>query len=196
MMSQLAAFCYELGTLSKTPRSGFDFLGSGRQSVGEHTCRALGIAFLLTRLTPEPVDELRLMQLVLVHDLPEARTGDLNYVHQKYVRVNWEKVLAEMSSQLPHGPEIVAWVREFEDGETLEARLAGDADQLEFLASLREEMDRGNPAASDWLAPVQSRLHTAAGKQLAQQILDTPSDSWWFSDKTERHWVDRSGADG
>ena len=194
-MSQLATFCFEFGMLARTPRSGFHFLGSGGQSVAEHTSRALGIAFLLAKRSIEPVDELRLMQLVLFHDLPEARTGDMNYVHQKYVRVSWDKVLDEMSSELPHGREIVAHVREFENGETHEALLAHDADQLEWLASLREEADHGNPRAATWIPSVRARIRTPTGLQVAEELLNTASDAWWFHDKTDRHWVDRSGAE-
>lgn len=76
-MSKPAKFFYEAGMLMRTPRSGFQFLGSGSQSVAEHTYRMLNIAFVLNRLVPEPADELHLLKLVLFHDLPEARTGDL-----------------------------------------------------------------------------------------------------------------------
>jgi len=193
---QLATFCYELGILQETPRSGFAFLGSGSQTVAEHSHRALGIAFLLARLSEQPVDELRLLHMVLFHDLPEARTGDLNYVHQKYVHVNWERVLGDEASDQPYGPEIAGLVSEFEARETPEARLAADADQLELLCSLREELDRGNPLAADWLPPVVARIATPAGRQLAEEILTTRSDAWWFRDKNERYWVDRSDADG
>jgi len=194
-VSQLASFCFEFGMLSHTRRTGFDFLGSGEQSVAEHTCRALGIAFLLAKRSREPVDELRLMQLVLFHDLPEVRTGDLNYVHQKYVRVRGDKVLDSMSSELSHGPEIVARVREFEDVETREALLAHDADQLEWMVSLREEADHGNPRAATWIPSVQARIRTPEGRQIASELVPTASDEWWFHDKADRHWVDRSGAD-
>ncbi len=194
-MSQLAAFCYEFGILARTPRSGFHFLGSGEQTVAEHTCRALGIAFLLARLSREPVNELRLMKLLLLHYLPEARTSDMNYVHQKYVRVNWDKLLADLQRDLPFGEEIVSLVREFEGRVTLEAELANDADQLELLASLREELDHGNPRGADWIAPVRSRVRSEAGQRLAAEIVDTPSDAWWFGDKADPYWVDRSSAE-
>jgi len=42
-MSQHAKFLYEVGMLQRTPRSGFAFLGSGKQSVAEHTYRMLNM---------------------------------------------------------------------------------------------------------------------------------------------------------
>ena len=191
-MSQHAKFCYEFGMLSYTDHSGFAFLGSGEQSVAEHTCRTLGIAFLLARLLEEPVDELRLMRLLLFHDLPEARSGDLNYMNQKYVQVNWDRLLGEMKAELPFGEEIVAWVREFEERATPEARVARDADQLELLMSLREEVDGGNPRAADWIPSVRARIQTPAGQRLAEELLHTRCDEWWFHNKGDRHWVQGS----
>jgi putative hydrolase of HD superfamily len=194
-MSHFANLFYQVGMLAHTPRSGFAFLGSGRQSVAEHTFRMLNIAFVLNKRraeTAEPAaDELHLLKLVLFHDLPEARTGDLNYENQKYVRVDEEKLLGEMEQELPYGAEIVAYVREYEERETLAARIAYEADQLEFMITVKEELDRGNELARDWLPPCLARLKSNAAIALAQEILETRMDEWWFSNKQDPHWVHR-----
>ena len=88
-MDSIANFLFEVGMLQKTPRSGFQFLGSGGESVAEHILRTLFIAYTLCKLEPK-VDEWRVLKLCLFHDLPEARTGDMNYVNKKYVDVNEE----------------------------------------------------------------------------------------------------------
>jgi putative hydrolase of HD superfamily len=188
-MSQRAKYLQEVGMLNMTPRSGFAFLGTGAQSVSEHIFRMIHIAFVLARMSDEPVDELRLLHLVMFHDLPEARTGDHNYVNRKYVHEEIEKLLDDGAREWAHGTEIVAHIREFEDAQTLEARLAKDADQLELLLVLKQHGDIGNPHAADWIAPLLARLKTDAGKQLAQEILATRWDAWWFSDKHDPHWV-------
>lgn len=194
-MSQFAKFFYEVGMLRATPRSGFAFLGSGKQSVAEHTFRMLNIAFVLNKLVDEPADALHLFQLVLFHDLPEARTGDLNYENQKYVQVDEEKLFSEMEYDLPFGAEIVAFAREYEERKTRAALIAYDADQLEFLITVKEEMDKGNPLAQDWIPPCVARLKSDAAKKLAQEILETRMDEWWFSNKTDAHWVTRGRVD-
>ncbi len=182
-MSQYANFFYQVGMLAQTPRSGFAFLGSGHQSVAEHTLRMLNIAFVLNKLMPEngleAADELHLLKLVLFHDLPESSTGDLNYQNQKYVSVNETKLYGDMEKALPYGEEIIALVREYEDHQTLAARIAYEADQLEFLITVKQELDKGNPLASDWIPPCVARLKTAPAKQLAQDILATRMDEWW-----------------
>ncbi|MBI4788822.1 MAG: HD domain-containing protein [Chloroflexi bacterium] len=178
-MSQRANYLNEVGMLNRTPRSGFMFLGSGGQSVAEHMFRMLHIAFVLARMTAEPVDELRLLHLVMFHDLPEARTGDHNYVNKKYVYEDMEKLLAEGAAQWPAGDEIAGYVREFEARESPAARLAADADQLELLLMLKEQADLGNQATGDWVVALLARLKTDAGKQLAEEILATRWDAWW-----------------
>jgi putative hydrolase of HD superfamily len=190
-MSSFANFFFEVGMLAKTPRSGFPFLGSGEQSVAEHVYRMLNIAFILARSSEPPVDELHLMQLVLFHDLPEARTGDQNYVNHKYVQVDWDKLLGDLAASLPFGAEIVALVQEYEERSSWEARIANDADQLEFLLMLKEQQDLGNPRVVDWIPPALARLKTPAGKRLAEEILATRSDEWWFGDKHDLHWIHR-----
>ncbi len=178
-MPSFADFFFEVGMLARTPRSGFPFLGSGQQSVAEHTYRMLTIAFVLARLTEPPVDELHLLRLVMFHDLPEARTGDQNYVNHKYVAVEWERLLRDLRAELPYGDAIAALVQEYEERVTPEARLAYDADQLEFLLMLKEQQDLGNPRAPDWIAPAFARIKTPAGKRLAEEILASRSSEWW-----------------
>ncbi|MEW5717826.1 MAG: HD domain-containing protein [Chloroflexota bacterium] len=189
-MSQRANYLNEVGMLNRTPRSGFPFLGSGEQSVAEHIHRMMHIAFVLARMSDEKVDELRLLHLVLFHDLPEARTSDHNYVYRRYVTEDLEKVFADGARAWANGEEIVAWIREFESGETPEARLAKDADQLELLLMLKQQADLGKPHVDEWITPLLARLKTAPGKRLADEILATRWDAWWFDDKRDPHWVE------
>ena len=191
-MSQRANYLNEVGMLNRTPRSGFQFLGAGEQSVAEHMYRMMHVAFVLARRSDEPIDELHLLRLVMFHDLPEARTSDHNYVNKKYVREDLEQVLEEGARQWPFGEEIAAYIREFETAATPAARLAKDADQLELLLVLKEQGDLGNPHVDDWITPLLARLRTDAGKQLAQEILATRWDAWWFNDKHDPHWVNGS----
>jgi len=189
-MNSRANYLNEVGMLNHIPRSGLAFLGTGEQSVAEHIFRTLHIAFILARMSAQAINETRLLHLVMFHDVPEARTSDHNYVNRKYVIEDLERVLADGAREWPYGEEIVAAIREFEEGMTPEARLARDADQLELLLMLKQQADLGNPHAAEWITPLLARLKTDAGKHLADEILATRWDAWWFNDKDDPHWVE------
>ncbi len=186
-MKNIANFLFEAGMLKRTPRSGFQFLGSGTESVAEHIFRTTYIGFALGKVA-QGVDVDRLVRMCLFHDLPEARTGDLNYVNKKYVDADEKKAVADLAQTLPFGNEIQELVLEFIEGKTEEAKLARDADQLEMILALKEYKDLGNKYADEWLEFSLRRLRTDAARELAKTILDTDSSLWWFSDKGD-WWV-------
>lgn len=187
VLSRIANFLFEVGMLRRTPRSGLQFLGSGTDSVAEHILRATYLGFTLGRLVPG-VDRDKLVLLCLLHDLPEARTGDLNYENKKYVSVDEEAAVRDLAAPLPFGSDIEALIAEFNGATTLEARLAHDCDQLELLLVLKEEQDRGNPQAQDWIPFALKRLREPVSKSLAESILAGHSSHWWFEDRGD-WWV-------
>ncbi len=186
-MKNIANFLFEAGMLKRTPRSGFQFLGSGAESVAEHIFRTSYIGYALGKLS-RGVDVDRLIRMCLFHDLPEARTGDLNYVNKKYVEADEKKAVADLAQTLPFGNEIQELVLEFNEGKTEEAKLARDADQLEMILALKEYKDLGNKYADEWLEFSLRRIQTDTARELAKTVLDTDSSLWWFSDKGD-WWV-------
>ena len=191
-MKNNANFLFEAGMLKRTPRSGFQFLGTGAESVAEHIFRTTCIGYALGRIVTT-VDVDRVIKMCLFHDLPEARTGDLNYVNKKYVEANEQKAVEDLAQTLPFGKEIRELILEFIEGKTEEAKLARDADQLEMILALKEYKDLGNKYADEWLDFSLRRLQTDAARKLAASILETDSSLWWFSDKSD-WWV--SGGKG
>lgn len=186
-MNEIADFLFEVGMLNKTPRSGFQFLGSGCESVAEHVLRTLYIGYVLCKMEPQ-VDELKVLRLCLVHDLPEARTGDMNYVNKKYVTVDEKKAIRELASPLFFGEELESALAEFNGKKTKEALIARDADQLALILQLKECGDLGNKYSNEWIRFALRRLSTAKAKELAESILATDSSNWWFKDKGD-WWV-------
>ncbi len=186
-MHALADFLFETGMLKKTPRSGFQFLGSGCESVAEHVLQTLYIGYVLCKLEPG-VDELKVLRLCLVHDLPEARTGDMNYMNKKYVAVDEKKAIRDLAEPLFFGGEIEGALEEFNRRETREALLARDADQLALILQLKECGDLGNKYSPEWIGFALRRLTTANARKLAASILETDSSDWWFKDKGD-WWV-------
>ncbi|MEA3347544.1 MAG: HD domain-containing protein, partial [Pseudomonadota bacterium] len=131
----------------------------------------------------------RLLQLCLLHDLLEARTGDLNYVNKKYLEVDEAGALADMCKPLFFGAEMAELVKEFEQKESREARLAADADQLALIVLVKEQHDLGNPYARKWLTVARQRLLTESGRALAESLHESDWASWWFSKESNEWWV-------
>ena len=157
-MDSIANFLFEVGMLNKTPRSGYQFLGSGRESVAEHILRTIFVGYSLCKMD-KSLDELRVLKMCLFHDLPEARTGDMNYVNKKYVEVDEEKAL-----------------------------IALDADQIALILQLKEYGDLGNKYSEEWIKYALQRLNTKEAKELAGEIIKTDSSNWWFKEKSD-WWV-------
>ncbi|MCK9229843.1 MAG: HD domain-containing protein [Syntrophales bacterium] len=186
-MKNIVNFLFEVGMLQKTPRSGFQFFGSGRESVSEHILRTLYIGYALSKLEPG-VDELKVLRICLMHDLPEARTGDMNYVNKKYVTVDEEKAVNDLAGTLPFGAEVKEVLAEFREGETREAIMARDADQLALILQLKEYGDLGNKYSAEWISYAFRRLQTDRAKALATAIMETDSSEWWFGEKSD-WWI-------
>jgi len=186
-MKNLANFFFEVGMLKRTPRTGFQFLGSGAESVAEHSFRTAIIGHALARLDGE-ADVGRVVQICLFHDIPEARTGDLNYVNKKYVSVDERRAVQDLARTLPFGAEYEEVIAEFAAGKSREALLAHDADQLEMILALKEYKDLGNRYADEWYPFAVRRLQTETARQLAETIWETDSTRWWFDGDSE-WWV-------
>jgi putative hydrolase of HD superfamily len=179
-MDCLADFLYEVGLLKELPRSGFQFLGSGRESVAAHSLRTCFVAWVLGRLEPA-ANASRLVELALFHDLPEARVGDLNSVNKLYAKADEARAWQDSAAGHPFAQDLSALAAEYRGRQTLEARLAHDADQIDMLLSLREQQEAGNPRAAKWIAFVRERVETVTGRRLMEAVLRVPPDRWWLA---------------
>ena len=181
----LANFFFEIGMLRKTPRTGYQFLGSGQENVAEHSFRTAIIAYVLALLTG--ADSSRTMGMALFHDVHETRIGDFNYVNRIYNSRNSTLAL-EHALQGTGLDEVLQWWTELEAEQSLEASLVHDADQLDLILNLKQEQDLGNPYAGKWLECAVPRLRTSVARDLAEAILHTDHTDWWFSGPDPSWW--------
>lgn len=188
-MQPIVNLLNEVGMLARTPRSGFAFLGTGDQSVAEHSYRMTLVAHALASMSKEPVNMEKLLLMCLWHDLPEARTADHNYVNKRYVKADENKILEELKKSSSIGDKISEYLLEYMANKTIEAQIAHDADQLELLLVLKELYDIGNSRALYWFDCAEKRLKTQNAKNLAEEIRATPSDLWWLNNKDDPHWI-------
>ncbi len=107
-----------------------------QESVAEHSWMAALLAIVLFDHLKEPVDQLKVLKMIIIHDLAEAIVGDVP-VFQEEARA--EKVTTERAGlkrivdRLPEqsAREIVELWEEFEARQTPEAKLVKAIDRLE-----------------------------------------------------------------
>lgn len=189
-MQRLTDFLNEVGMLRHTPRSGYAFLGSGRETVAEHSHRTAVIGYALAHKVG--ADAARTVMICLFHDLPEARTGDFNYVNKLYDTSRERDALVDAVAGTGLEEALLHIWDEHEAGASLESTLAHDADQLDLILNLKRESDLGNRYADKWLASAVQRLHTDIAKDLAATILRTDHTDWWYLAPDRSWWEKKS----
>ncbi|MGE4552619.1 MAG: HD domain-containing protein [Desulfovibrionaceae bacterium] len=190
-MTRIADLVFEAGMLRRTPRTGYQFLGTGQENVAEHSFRTALIGWVLAKLSG--ADAARTLLMCLFHDLHEARTGDFNYVNSMYDGCEDTEALRHALWGTGLEDEVLGLWTELERTESPEARLAQDADQLDFIANLKEQLDLGNRYAGQWLDASVQRLRTEVGRELAEVIRRTDHKDWWFLGPDPRWWATKDG---
>ncbi len=183
---RLVDFINEVGMLRMTPRTGYQFLGTGSENVAEHSHRVTIIGFVLAKMAG--ADVARTVFMCLFHDLAEARTGDFNYVNKMYNTANARTAMQHATEGTGLQEDILSYWDELEEKASLEAALAHDADQLDMLFNLKRESEKGNAFALQWMDSAIKRVSTPQGKEIAEVVLNTPSHYWWFHGPDASWW--------
>lgn len=178
---EIAAFAYEAGHLSRSPRSGW-LLGGVRdpESVAEHSHRTAILAYVIASL--EGADPERACTLAVFHDLPETRTTDLHSVAKRNVpAADPLQVVKDQTAGLPAvlSESIRAVVVEVEDKTTKESVCARDADKLDCLLRAREYQAEGYQQLQPWVDSMAAAMRTDTGRALAERAQQVAPSTWW-----------------
>lgn len=181
-LTGLGAFLHEAGHLKNLPRAGWLLLGIRHpESVAEHSFRVGVIGMALAAM--EGADPGRTAALCLMHDVHEARIGDVPSVGRAYVTTAVpQAVTAHQTAALPDelADLFQGITAEYEDAETLESKVAHDADKIETLLQAREYATQGY-ASEPWQDTSVQALRTESAKQLAQAITSSDARGWWMN---------------
>lgn len=186
-LGRLADFFNEVGMLKNTPRSGFAFLGSGGENVADHSHRTAIIGYALAKLAG--ADQARVVFMCLFHDVHEARTGDFNYVNHRYDSCRAREALEDGCRGTGMEREILGYWDELETDSGLEAHIANDADQLDLICNLQSELRKGNEFAREWLDSALKRLRLPISRDMAEEILKTDPNRWWYGQVDKDWWI-------
>ena len=167
------------GKLKQTDRAGWiTQLGiRNPESVADHSYRCAVMGLFLSNETG--TDALRLVQMLLLHDLHESVIGDLdkptkNRMGPQRVRAIENKGVRQVASALPDNLRIEyasVW-RELLEGATAEAVLATDIDKLEMALQALEYERQGYPREKleEFWRYVDENIKTPIGQDLLRAL--------------------------
>jgi putative hydrolase of HD superfamily len=167
----------ELQTLDRVPRSGYALRGiAAPESVSEHTFHLIFLVWALAAEEPE-IDRSRAVELALVHDLVEVRTGDLPrtaaHAFPAGAKAHAEAVIgADLLA--PLGDRGVALLAEYQAKETPEACFVSACDKLQvrIKAAVYENWGaRGLDDFWDDFATKAEQMPFASLRRLARSLL-------------------------
>lgn len=157
-------------SLKNLARTGWVLRGAPRESVAEHTYGTAIIALILARMEKLPAkDEASLLRLALLHDLHEARIGDLVPEQKRKLKPDERKVEREMLSGTLLEREIALLA-----GKSCGRRvlaLARDSDRLDMLFRAIENEKKGSKRMQEFMDSAQKQIKSKSGKRLAKMAL-------------------------
>ncbi|MEE8121516.1 MAG: HD domain-containing protein [Anaerolineales bacterium] len=132
---QQIRFILEIDKLKSVIRQSYLLAGARQENSAEHSWHVALMAMLLAEYAEQPVDSLRIIKMLLIHDVIEIDAGD-TYCYDETGTLNQsnrENVAAErLFGLLPEdqGVELRELWKEFEARTTPEAQYAATIDRL------------------------------------------------------------------
>ncbi|MBQ6497080.1 MAG: HD domain-containing protein [Firmicutes bacterium] len=135
-LAQQMDFCREIDKEKEVFRQSFVCSGSRRENDAEHAWHMAIMAFVLQEYANEEVDILRTIQMLLIHDIVEIDAGDTYAYDVEAMKTQAEreqKAADRIYHLLPEDQAefMLELFREFEAGETPEARYAKALDNIQ-----------------------------------------------------------------
>lgn len=136
-LEQQLRFLLEIDQLKQVERRSYLADGSRRENSAEHSWHLAVMAVLLCEHLDDPgIDLLRVMKMLLIHDLVEIDAGDTYAYDPQGQEDKYERELAcanRLFRLLPEEQrdELMALWQEFEEGSSPEAKYAAALDRLQ-----------------------------------------------------------------
>jgi putative hydrolases of HD superfamily len=172
---------FEIGNFRYIRRTWERFGNPDMQSNTEHAFRVAWIALTLAKMEGAG-DHAKLLKMALVHDLPESRCGDVDYVSRLYTTRDEARGVEDIFKDTTLGQELVDIWKEYEKRECVEAKMVKDADVLDVEFELREQKLRGHGIGDLWAElrkkNVYPKLYTQSAKTIWDQIHESNPFDW------------------
>src|SRR4051812_19574916 len=172
----LLRLLHTAGRLKETARAGWVLRGvEAPESVADHSWRVALLALLLAPAAEGAPNPARAVAVALVHDLAESLVGDItpfDGVDRAEKRRREEAAMLELSALAPDAGLLELW-REYDAGESAEARLVKQLDALETALQAAEYARRSAPGAdalAEFQAAAERRLHPGIVRELFEAL--------------------------
>ncbi len=135
-LEQLFSFILELDKEKFITRQTYKSDGKTKENDAEHAWHMAVMAFLLADYANEPIDVLRTIKMILLHDVVEIDAGDTYAYDEAGIATQSareEAAAKRIFSMLPEriGSELIALWHEFEARETPESKFAHTMDNIQ-----------------------------------------------------------------
>jgi len=135
-ISKQIAFIHEIDKIKYIQRKTRLFNSERRENDAEHSWHLAVMALTLAEHANEPVDILKVIKMLLIHDVVEIDSGDIflydtevNHDNTVLERQAAERIFGMLPAE--QAEEFIAIWEEFETAETPEAKFARSMDRLE-----------------------------------------------------------------
>jgi putative hydrolase of HD superfamily len=178
-IKKIVELIHTAGELKKIKRTGWGYRGiKDGESVADHSYRTTIITMLLGKNLG--LNEEKLLKISLIHDLAEAKVGDLvvdgkgpKYDTTKEKKHELEvKAIKEILVGLSDYEEYLSLWNEYEDKSTPEARIVAEIDKLEmaFQAIEYEKEGRTKIPLDEFLATAKKGITNPLLKQIIEEL--------------------------
>ena len=179
-LEQQMDFCREIDKEKEVFRQTFLCSGNRRENDAEHAWHMALMAVVLQEYANEDIDLLKVMTMLLIHDIVEIDAGD-TYAYDveglKSQAEREEKAATRIFGLLPEdqGTYMLDLFHEFEEGETAEARFAKALDNVQPV------MQNDASGGKDWREKgiclsqaIERQKKTARGSQVLWDQVSKP----------------------
>lgn len=186
-MKKIVDFLFEVGSLKKIARAHRQsFLTDDlSDNISSHSHRVSVIGYFLAKSEGANIE--KVLTMCVFHDVGEARSGDQTWVHKKYVKVFEDEILNDQLKDITKDNSLFKTMSEYAERESVESKIAKDADKLDQYLLVKEYIMRGNKEAENWIKRKSpDDLYCQTAKDLFLQILETDPADWWKTLYTEK----------
>src|SRR3989339_1624343 len=165
---QITNIIYEAATMKRMKRVGFQILGNGEESIGEHSFMTAVIAYFLAKKLH--LDIGKTLTMSIFHDMHETRVGDAHKIALKYITRNQKKANNDIFGLIDQ--ELVRLLDEYEERKTPEAQIVFEANVIALLVRLKPLTEQGDIHAEKWMMN-KTRIRTPEAVELTKILLET-----------------------